>query len=146
MPCRCLSNSLGLHVALWNDVAITLFPFARWPQIKTNEPSKFSTKPWDSARDAWCCRYRLCLESLNDAVVVVIDAILSSSSHSGEQKGKKVPADFPTVESCYPTNYTTVTTLKSIALDLFFFHLKWHRASLLCFGIACRSNRCMKTV
>lgn len=92
-----------------------------------------------------CCRYRLCLESLNDAAaVVVIDAILSSSSHSGEQKGKKVPADFPTVESCYLTNYTTVTTLKSIVLDLFFFHLKWHRASLLCCWIACRSNQCIK--
>jgi len=77
------------------------------------------------------------LEGLNDAVVVVIDAILSSSSHSGEQKEKrkkkKLAADLPTAESKL---YTTVTTLKSIVLDLFFY-LKWHRASLLCFWIEC---------
>jgi len=50
-----------------------------------------------------------------------------------KKKKKKLAADLPTAESKL---YTTVTTLKSIVLDLFFY-LKWHRASLLCFWIEC---------
>lgn len=42
--------------------------------------------------------------------------------------------------------YTAITTMKSIVLDLFFFYLKWHRASLLCFWIACRNNKCIKII
>lgn len=116
------SVCLGWHVALWNDAAITLSPFARGPQIKRNEPSK---EPWDSARNARCCRYGFYLES------VVIDAILSSNSHRGEQKAKST-GGFSAAESCYLTNCKAIiTTMKSISLALLFPKSSLHLFSLL---------------
>jgi len=57
-----------------------------------------------------------------------------TAENKKKKEKKKLAADLPTAESKL---YTTVTTLKSIVLDLFFFYLKWHRASLLCFWIEC---------